>query len=132
MPSNNDAIANHDATAAIESLENLFKAKIKFQDAQAEVEPMLDLMGLLFSPDALDEEQKTVLRNGLKNLRKLLDAHTAYSEAVKQAESARTIVHQLLGVQEVETEAGNGKAEKETSETKGKAEKEAASSSKKS
>lgn len=113
MPSNTMP-ANSDATAAIESLENLFKAKIKLQDAQAEAEPMQEMTGLLFGPEPLDEEQKTVLRNGLKSLRKLLDAHTAYSEAVHQAESARTIVHQLLGTSE--PEPVNGKATQKATE----------------
>ena len=91
--------ANSDTTAAIDSLESLLKAKIKLQDAQSEAEPLLKVIGLLFEPDALDDEQKKVLQNGLKSLRRLLEAHSAYSAAVEQAEPARAIVNQLLSLQ---------------------------------
>ncbi|MBW4658256.1 MAG: hypothetical protein KME15_06250 [Drouetiella hepatica Uher 2000/2452] len=91
--------ANSDTTAAIDSLESLLKAKIKLQDAQSEAEPLLKVIGLLFEPEALDDDQKKVLQNGLKSLRKLLEAHSAYSVAVEQAEPARAIVNQLLSFQ---------------------------------
>jgi hypothetical protein len=91
--------ANSDTTAAIDSLENLLKAKIKLQDAQSEAEPLLQVIGLLFEPEVLNDDQKNVLRNGLKSLRKLLEAHATYSEAVQQAEPARVIVNQLLSSQ---------------------------------
>ncbi|HEY9628155.1 MAG TPA: hypothetical protein V6C84_12720 [Coleofasciculaceae cyanobacterium] len=90
---------SNDATAAIKFLENLLKAKIQLQDAQTEAEPLLEVIGLLFEPEVLNDDQKNVLRNGLKNLRKLLEAHAAYSEAVQQAEPARAIVNQLLSSQ---------------------------------
>jgi hypothetical protein len=90
---------NGDATAAIESLEALLKAKIRLQDAQAEAQPVLETVSLLFEPDPLDENQKNLLRNGLKNLKKLLEAHTAYGDALQQAEPAKAIVGQLLGSQ---------------------------------
>jgi hypothetical protein len=88
--------ANNDAMSAIESLESLLKAKIKLQDAQVEAQPMLQTVSLLFEPAPLNDDQKNILRNGLKNLRKLMEAHTAYSEAVTQAESARSLVNQLF------------------------------------
>lgn len=91
--------ANSDTTAAIDSLESLLKAKIKLQEAQSEAEPLLKVIGLLFEPEVLNDDQKKVLQNGLKSLRKLLEAHSAYSAAVEQAEPARAIVNQLLSSQ---------------------------------
>lgn len=113
--------ANSDTATAIEFLETLLKAKIRLQDAQAEAEPVRDTVGLLFEPDALDEDQKNILRNGLKSLRKLLEAHAAYGEAVKQAEPARAIVNELFGSYRP-APADNGKrdqAESTTSTTEG-------------
>ncbi|HEY9641691.1 MAG TPA: hypothetical protein V6C57_14485 [Coleofasciculaceae cyanobacterium] len=101
---------NSDTNTAIELLETLLKAKIRLQDAQAEAEPMLETVGLLFEPAALNDDQKNLLRNGLKSLRKLLEAHTAYGEAVQQAEPARAIVNQLLGSQPAAADAANGKS----------------------
>jgi hypothetical protein len=101
---------NSDTNTAIELLETLLKAKIRLQDAQAEAEPMLETVGLLFEPEALNDDQKNLLRNGLKSLRKLLEAHTSYGEAVQQAEPARAIVNQLLGSQPSAKNAANGKA----------------------
>ncbi|MBD3884190.1 hypothetical protein IFO70_20795 [Phormidium tenue FACHB-886] len=100
---------NSDITTAIESLETLLKAKIRLQDAQAEAEPMLATVGLLFEPEALDEDQKNILRNGLKNLRKLLEANIAYSEAVQQAEPAKVIINQLLSSSQPVAKPTNGK-----------------------
>jgi aryl carrier-like protein len=100
---------NSDTNTAIELLETLLKAKIRLQDAQAEAEPMLETVGLLFEPEALNDDQKNLLRNGLKSLRKLLEAHTSYGEAVQQAEPARAIVNQLLGSQPSAPKSANGK-----------------------
>jgi hypothetical protein len=122
-------IPNSDTTAAIESLEALLKAKIRLQDTQAEAQPVLEIINLLFEPDVLNEDQKNILRNGLKSLRKLLEAHTAYSEAVQQAEPARTIVNQLFGAGQAEASSANGKTEAKT-EAKTTAGSKAAASSK--
>jgi hypothetical protein len=104
-------IPNSDTTAAIESLETLLKAKIRLQDAQSEAQPVLESVNLLFETDPLNDDQKNVLRNGLKSLRKLLEAHAAYSEAVQQAEPARTIVNQLFGAAKSEGSSANGKTD---------------------
>ncbi|NJR66877.1 MAG: hypothetical protein HC772_18725 [Leptolyngbyaceae cyanobacterium CRU_2_3] len=50
---------NSDTNTAIELLETLLKAKIRLQDAQAEAEPMLETVSLLFEPEALNDDQRT-------------------------------------------------------------------------
>ncbi|NJO73058.1 MAG: hypothetical protein HC833_04400 [Leptolyngbyaceae cyanobacterium RM1_406_9] len=115
----NNMTANNDAMTAIESLEALLKAKIKLQDAQVEAQPMLQTVSLLFEPDPLNEDQKNILRNGLKNLRKLMEAHTAYGEAVTQAEPARSLVNQLFESQRKPTT--NGKTDGKTTPVEEKA-----------
>ncbi|NJR66876.1 MAG: hypothetical protein HC772_18720 [Leptolyngbyaceae cyanobacterium CRU_2_3] len=54
----------------------------------------------------------------MKSLRKLLEAHTAYGEAVQQAEPAREIVNQLLGSQPPKQNTSNGKADPQDVEEK--------------
>jgi hypothetical protein len=115
----NNMTADNNAMAAIESLEALLKAKIKLQDAQVEAQPMLQTVSLLFEPDPLNEDQKNILRNGLKNLRKLMEAHTAYGEAVTQAEPARSLVNQLFESQR--KPATNGKTDGKTTPVEEKA-----------
>ncbi len=87
----NDAIAQ-----AVQVLSNLATLKITVQTSRAEAMKVRQQIDLLFTDEAVDEEELNQLKEGFKVLKTFAQTNLRYREARTQAEQARTVLDQAL------------------------------------
>ncbi|MBE9179658.1 hypothetical protein IQ268_13905 [Oculatella sp. LEGE 06141] len=82
---------------AVQTLSNLATLKIKVQSSRAEALQVRDQVDMLFSDDAVNEDEITKLKEGFKVLKTFAQANLRYREARANAEQARAILDQAIG-----------------------------------
>jgi soluble cytochrome b562 len=87
----NDAIAQ-----AVQVLSNLATLKLKVQTSRTEAMKVRQQIDLLFTDEAVDEEELNQLKEGFKVLKTFAQTNLRYREARTQAEQARTVLDQAL------------------------------------
>jgi len=92
-----DAASGEDAiTQAVQVLSNLATLKLKVQESRTEALEIRQAVDVLFSDDAVTEEEITRLKEGFKVLKNFAQANLRYQEARAKAEQARQVLDQAL------------------------------------
>ena len=102
-----------EVTQAIQLLSNLASLKLKMQDLKQEALNVRELVDLLFSDQAITEEQVTALKDGFKVLKTFAQSNLRYREAREQAEEARKILDAALESSSTSSSSAKEAPEKE-------------------
>ncbi len=82
--------------AAVQTLSNLSKLKVKVQGSREEALKVRELIDLLFTDDFIEEEQIEELNSGFKTLKTFAQTNLKYRDAKDDAESAREVLDNAL------------------------------------
>ncbi|MEO0456554.1 MAG: hypothetical protein AAF152_08220 [Cyanobacteria bacterium P01_A01_bin.114] len=82
---------------AVQTLSNLANLKMKVQGSREEALKVRKLVDLLFTDDAIDDEQIEALKSGFKTLKTFAQTNLRYKDARSHAESARKVLDAALG-----------------------------------
>ncbi|ALF52845.1 hypothetical protein ACX27_08210 [Nostoc piscinale CENA21] len=83
-------------TQAVQVLSNLATLKLKVQESRTEALELRKAVDILFSDNAVTEEEITRLKEGFKVLKNFAQANLRYQEARAKAEQARQVLDQAL------------------------------------
>jgi LPS O-antigen subunit length determinant protein (WzzB/FepE family) len=93
----NDAVSGEDSiTQAVQVLNTLATLKLKVQETRTEALEVRQAVDVLFSDDAVSEEEIASLKEGFKVLKNFAQANLRYQEARTKAEHARQVLDQAL------------------------------------
>ncbi|WP_414566766.1 MULTISPECIES: hypothetical protein [unclassified Anabaena] len=93
----NDAVSGEDSiTQAVQILNTLATLKLKVQETRTEALEVRQAVDVLFSDDAVSEEEIASLKEGFKVLKNFAQANLRYQEARDKAEHARQVLDQAL------------------------------------
>lgn len=82
---------------AVQTLSNLANLKMKVQSSKTEALEVRELVDLLFTDDAISEEQLESLKTGFKTLKTFAQNNLRYRDARADAEEARNTLDRALG-----------------------------------
>ena len=85
---------------AVQVLSSLATLKLKVQETRTEALQIRAKIDILFSDEAVSEDEITSLKEGFKVLKNYAQANLRYREARTQAEQARAILDQALNAAE--------------------------------
>ncbi|MBW4593868.1 MAG: hypothetical protein KME46_13370 [Brasilonema angustatum HA4187-MV1] len=92
-----DTAGDEDAiTQAVQVLSNLATLKLKVQESRTEAMEVRKAVDVLFSDNAVTEEEITRLKEGFKILKNYAQANLRYQEARAKAEQARQVLDEAL------------------------------------
>lgn len=91
---------------AVQTLSNLATLKMKVQESRAEALKIRSQVDILFTDEAVSEEEIAQLKEGFKVLKSFAQANLRYRDAKSQAEDARAILDRALNSSEPETKNG--------------------------
>jgi hypothetical protein len=97
-------------TQAIQILSNLATLKLKVQETRTEALKVRAQIDILFSDNAVSEEEITSLKEGFKVLKNFAQMNIRYQEARSKAEQARAILDEALKSPETHPEVVEEKA----------------------
>ena len=104
-------LSDEDAvTQAIQVLSNLATLKLKVQESRTEALKVRNQVDILFTDNAVSEEEITSLKEGFKVLKNFAQFNLRYQEARAKAEQARSVLDEALKSPEI---SGDG-VEKKT------------------
>ncbi|WP_414544521.1 hypothetical protein [Nostoc sp. CCY0012] len=93
----NDPVSGEDSiTQAVQVLNTLATLKLKVQETRTEALEVRQAVDVLFSDDAVSEEEIASLKEGFKVLKNFAQANLRYQEARTKAEHARQVLDQAL------------------------------------
>lgn len=81
---------------AVQVLNHLATLKMKMQDSRDEALQARKLVDLLFTDEAMTEEELATLKEGFKTLKSFAQSNLKYRDARSQAESARQVLDEAL------------------------------------
>jgi soluble cytochrome b562 len=90
-------LSDEDAvTQAIQVLSNLATLKLKVQESRTEALKVRNQVDILFTDNAVSEEEITSLKEGFKVLKNFAQFNLRYQEARSKAEQARSVLDEAL------------------------------------
>ncbi len=95
-PSMDTASGEDSIIEAVQLLSNLATLKLKVQDTRAEALEVRKLVDILFSDQAVSEEEISSLKEGFKALKNFAQANLRYKDAREKAQEARQVLDQAL------------------------------------
>ncbi|MEM0978923.1 MAG: hypothetical protein AAGH78_01480 [Cyanobacteria bacterium P01_H01_bin.58] len=81
---------------AVQVLSHLATLKVKMQESREEALEVRQLVDLLFTDEAITEDQITNLKDGFKTLKTFAQNNLKYRDARSQAETAREVLDEAL------------------------------------
>lgn len=81
---------------AVQVLSHLATLKVKTQESREEALQVRQLVDLLFTDEAITEEQIASLKDGFKTLKTFAQSNLKFREARSQAEAARQVLDEAL------------------------------------
>jgi soluble cytochrome b562 len=103
-------LSDEDAvTQAIQVLSNLATLKLKVQESRTEALKVRNQVDILFTDNAVSEEEITSLKEGFKVLKNFAQINLRYQEARSKAEQARSVLDEALKSPEI---SGDGAEKK--------------------
>lgn len=95
-------LSDEDAvTQAIQVLSNLATLKLKVQESRTEALKVRNQVDILFTDNAVSEEEITSLKEGFKVLKNFAQINLRYQEARSKAEQARSVLDEALKSPEI-------------------------------
>ncbi|MDJ0797402.1 MAG: hypothetical protein QNJ51_11325 [Calothrix sp. MO_167.B12] len=95
-PKSTAASGEEEVTQAVQTLSNLANLKLKVQESKAEALEARQAIDILFSDEAIAQEEIVRLKEGFKVLKSFAQANLRYQEAKIKAEDARRILDRAL------------------------------------